>query len=209
MKWPSKLSRNLKDKIGPLNKKLNTSKSQQEKDSLKKLIKQAKKLLEQNQKTAPKEIVKAHELICTYFIGEARTQWDKVVQEMHNNDPWVAVDGSLHKGPCERDWDSFLDCIELHKLTIFSCDAAKLQRYYMQQHIWKPQRVTVRAFVACLAEKVSDILATCRPDSQMSSLLAKMPLSRQHNFDPDTFFCVHQIFLFSTLGTYVEFLCKF
>ena len=95
MKWPSKLSRNLKDKIGPLNKKLNTSKSQQEKDSLKKLIEQAEKLLEQNQKTAPKEIVKAHELICTYFIGEARTQWDKVVQEMHNKDPWVAVDGSL------------------------------------------------------------------------------------------------------------------
>jgi hypothetical protein len=24
-------------------------------------------------------------------------------------------------------------------LTIFSCDAAKLQRYYMQQHVRKPQ----------------------------------------------------------------------
>jgi hypothetical protein len=40
-----------------------------------------------------------------------------------------------------------LDCIELHKLTIFSCDAAELQRYYMQQHVRKPQRVMVRAFV--------------------------------------------------------------
>ena len=62
---------------------------------------------------------------------------------MHNKDPWVAVDGSLNQGPCKRDWDSFLDCIELHKLTIFSRDAAKLQRYYMQQHVRKPQRVTV------------------------------------------------------------------
>ena len=66
---------------------------------------------------------------------------------MRNKDPWVAVDGSLNKGPRERDWDSFLDCIELHKLTIFSCDAAELQRYYMQQHVRKPQRVTIRAFV--------------------------------------------------------------
>jgi hypothetical protein len=108
----------LEDKIGLLNKKLNISKSQQEKDNLKKLIEQAKKLLEQNQKTALKEIAKAYELICTYFIGKARTQWDKVVQEMHNKDPWVAVDGSLHKRPREKDWDSFLDCIKLHKLTI-------------------------------------------------------------------------------------------
>ena len=133
----------LEDTIGPLQKKLNMSKSQQEKDNLKKLIDQAEKLLEQNEKTALKEIVKAYELIHTYFISKARTQWDKVVQEMHQKDPWVAVDGSLHKGPCKRDWDSFLDCIELHKLTIFSCDATKLQRYYMQQHVRKPQRVTV------------------------------------------------------------------
>ena len=40
-----------------------------------------------------------------------------------------------------------MDCIKLHKLTIFSCNAAELQQYYMQQHVRKPQRVTVRAFV--------------------------------------------------------------
>ncbi len=133
----------LEEKIGPLHKKLNMSKSQQEKDCLQKLIDATEKLLEQAEKNALKEVVKAYELICTYFIGKARTQWDKVVQEMHQKDPWVAVDGSLNQGPCKKTWDSFLDCIELHKLTIFSCDAAELQRYYMQQHIRKPQRVTV------------------------------------------------------------------
>jgi hypothetical protein len=34
-----------------------------------------------------------------------------------------------------------------HKLTIFSCDAAELQPYYMQQHVRKPQRIMVQAFV--------------------------------------------------------------
>jgi hypothetical protein len=47
-----------------------------------------------------------------------------------------------------KTWVSFLDCIELHKLTIFSCDTAELQRYYMQQGVKKPQRVPVCPFMA-------------------------------------------------------------
>ncbi len=62
-------------------------------------------------------------------------------------DPWVAVNGSFNKGPRKKTWESFLDCIKLHKLTIFSCDAAELQQYYMQQHVRKPQRIMVQAFV--------------------------------------------------------------
>jgi hypothetical protein len=40
-----------------------------------------------------------------------------------------------------------MDCIELHKLTVFPADAAEKQHYYMQQMIKKPQRVTVPQFV--------------------------------------------------------------
>ncbi len=39
-----------------------------------------------------------------------------------------------------------------------------------------------------LAEKVADMSAACRQDSQMSAQFAQMPLSWRHNFDPDTFF---------------------
>ncbi len=115
-------------KVGPLYKKLNVSKDPQEKESLKKRIDTTEKDLEKAEKTALIKIVKAYELFCTYFIGKAHTQWDKVVQEMHQKDPWVTVNGSLNPGPCKKTWESFLDCIELHKLTIFSCDAAELQR---------------------------------------------------------------------------------
>ncbi len=57
-------------------------KVQQEKEALKKHLEQAKKLAEKDQKTFWKEIVKAYELMRTYFIGKARTQWDKTVLEM-------------------------------------------------------------------------------------------------------------------------------
>ncbi len=41
-------------------------------------------------------------------------------------------------------WMSFQDCLELHKLTVFSADAATRQRFYIQQAVHKPQRATVR-----------------------------------------------------------------
>ncbi len=37
-----------------------------------------------------------------------------------------------------------MDCLELHKLTVFSAEAAKRQRFYIQQAVHKPQRATVR-----------------------------------------------------------------
>jgi hypothetical protein len=41
-----------------------------------------------------------------------------------------------------------LDCLELHKLTVFTADAAERQWYYIQQGIRKPQRATVRHFIS-------------------------------------------------------------
>ncbi len=38
---------------------------------------------------------------------------------------------------------SFQECLELHKLTVFSADTAKRQRFYIQQVVRKPQRATV------------------------------------------------------------------
>jgi hypothetical protein len=43
-----------------------------------------------------------------------------------------------------------MDCIELHKLTIFPDESAEKQRYYMQQMIKKPQQVTVHQFMSCM-----------------------------------------------------------
>jgi hypothetical protein len=41
-----------------------------------------------------------------------------------------------------------MDCIELHKFTVFPADAAEKQHYYMQQAIKKPQQVTAHQFVS-------------------------------------------------------------
>jgi hypothetical protein len=74
-------------------------------------------------------------------------QWDRIVNKMHTKNPWIGVNGKSNKGTRVKFWLSFMDCIELHKLTVFPADAAEKQRYYMQQTIKKPQRVTVHQFV--------------------------------------------------------------
>jgi hypothetical protein len=42
---------------------------------------------------------------------------------------------------------SFQVCLELHKLTVFTADAAKRQQFYIQQAVRKPQRATVRQHI--------------------------------------------------------------
>jgi hypothetical protein len=43
---------------------------------------------------------------------------------------------------------SFLDCLELHKLMVFSADPAKRQQFYIQQAVRKPQRATVQQHIS-------------------------------------------------------------
>jgi hypothetical protein len=44
-------------------------------------------------------------------------------------------------------WTSFLDCLKLHKLTLFSADATERQRFYIQQAVCKPQRANVQQHI--------------------------------------------------------------
>ena len=77
----------IKEKVGPIHKKINMSKSAQEKEGLKKTLKTTKKALKVAEKNALKEVVKCYKLFRTYLVGKARTQWERVVQEMHQKDP--------------------------------------------------------------------------------------------------------------------------
>jgi hypothetical protein len=58
------------------------------------------------------------------------------------------MNGKTNKGLWVRSLILFMDCIKLHKLTIFPADTTEKQHYYMQQMIKKPQRVTVCQFVS-------------------------------------------------------------
>jgi hypothetical protein len=69
---------------------------------------------------------------------------------MHMKNMWTGVNKKANKGICIHSWISFMDCIELYKLTIFPADVAEKQCYYVQQTIKKSQQVTVHQFVSCM-----------------------------------------------------------
>jgi len=118
-----------KEKLEPLATALPTGMSKSKKEERKLQLSVGKQDLQKAKKETQIEITKAYELIRNYSVGEARTQWDTITQEIHNKDPWIDVNGRAHNGLCMRTWTSFMEYIELHKLTIFSVGTVEMQRY--------------------------------------------------------------------------------
>jgi hypothetical protein len=118
------------------------------KEARKKKLNKLKEALKAKNDIAVAEAQKAYKLFRCFATSKAQTQWDRIVNEMHTKNPWIGVNGKANKGICMHSWISFMDCIELHKLTIFPADTAEKQRYYMQQTIKKPQQVMVHQFVS-------------------------------------------------------------
>ncbi len=92
-------------------------------------IKQTHQMLQEAQKAHDKTIAKSYEQLRNLLSGDAQSQWDRVCHEMHERDSWAAVNGQVTKGRHSRTWMSILDCLELHKLTVFSADAHQKQHY--------------------------------------------------------------------------------
>jgi hypothetical protein len=111
-------------------------------------IEQTVQMLQEAQKAHDKAIAESYEQLRNLLSGDAQSQWDRVCPEMHECDSWAVVNGQVTKGRCPRTWMSFLDCLKLHKLTVFSADAAKRQRFYIQQAVRKPQRATVHQHIS-------------------------------------------------------------
>ncbi len=110
-----------------------------EKEARKKKLANLNKSLKAKKSFVVDQAQKTYELFHCFVVGKARTQWDRIVNEMHTKNPWIGVDGKSNKRIRVKSWISFMDCIELHKLTVFPADAAEKQCHYMQQRIKKPQ----------------------------------------------------------------------
>jgi hypothetical protein len=110
-------------------------------------IEQTQAMLQETQKAHNKAIAKTYKLLRNLLSGDLQSQWDRVCHKMHKRDSWAGVNGQVTKGRRPRMWMSFQDCLELHKLTVFSADTTKRQQFYIQQVVRKPQRVTVRQHI--------------------------------------------------------------
>ncbi len=111
-------------------------------------IEQTSQMLQEAQKAHDKAIAEMYKQLRNLMSGDAQSQWDRVCRKMHKRDSWAAVNGQVTKGRRPQTWMSFLDCLKLHKLVVFSADAAKRQQFYIQQVVHTPQRATVQQHVS-------------------------------------------------------------
>jgi hypothetical protein len=111
-------------------------------------IEQTQAMLQESQKAHDKAIAKMYEQLKNLLSGDTQSQWDHICRKNHERDSWAALNGQVTEGWHPRMWMSFLDCLELHRLTVFSTDEAKRQRFYIQQTVRKPQRATVQQHIS-------------------------------------------------------------
>jgi hypothetical protein len=69
---------------------------------------------------------------------------------MHTKNPWEDIKGVKHNSLCGKLQQSLTDCIEFHKLTVFTVNAVERLRYYLMCSIKKPVRWTIHMHISCM-----------------------------------------------------------
>ena len=104
-------------------------------------------MLQEAQKAHNKAIAKTYERLRNLLSSDVQIQWDHVCCKIHEHDLWGGIKGKVIKGRRPCTWAAFQDCLELHKLMVFTAGAVKRQRFYIQQTVRRPQRATVRQHI--------------------------------------------------------------
>jgi hypothetical protein len=72
----------------------------------------------------------ANDLFRKLLHDDPETQWDRIMSEMHTKNPWEDLTGVKRNSFRMKLQLSLIECIEFHKLTFFSIDAAERLKYY-------------------------------------------------------------------------------
>jgi hypothetical protein len=84
-----------------------------------------------------------YELFRKDLKEDPELQWDRIVDDMHSKDPWEDLKGVKHEGICRKLSLSLWECIDFHKLTVYSINAAERQRFYMLCNLKKPTQSSI------------------------------------------------------------------
>jgi hypothetical protein len=110
-----------------------------------------------------------YDLFRQLLADKPQVQWDRIVEDVHNKDPWTGLDGVKHNGLHMKTAKSLEDCTMFHKITVFSVDAAEGQKACMMGSLKKPRQLTIRNHISRCEELNGYIghLPTLR-DSQLA-----------------------------------------
>jgi len=109
-------------------------------------------------------------------------QWDHIADDMHANNPWEDLRGVKHDGLRRKSMKSLMDCIDFHKLTVYSVDAVETQRFYMMCSLKKPAKSSIRSHMTRMEtlNKYLGLLPTIEnsPQAVASTVLGNVPFNK-------------------------------
>ena len=100
-----------------------------------------------------------YDLFCKLLADDPRDQWDRIVKEVHNLDPWTLLDGHKNNGLRMKTSESLEDCITFHKRIVFLLDAAERQKSYMMGSLKKPHKMPIKGHVSCCKRKMNGYIS--------------------------------------------------
>jgi hypothetical protein len=122
-----------------------------------------------------------YELFRKGLKEDPELQWDRIVEYMHTKDPWEDLKGIKHNGLRRKSRLSLWECINFHKLMIYSIDAAERQRFYILCNRKKPTESSIRAHVTQMEtpNKYLGLLPTIKnsPQAVASMELGNVPFN--------------------------------
>ena len=89
--------------------------------------------------------------------NHAQTKWHNIVASQVDVYQWTYLNSKTHVKARKKTVTSFEDCATFHLLTVFPADAEEQQRYYINVSLRKPNKVTIRNFIARI-EQVNSYL---------------------------------------------------
>jgi hypothetical protein len=108
-----------------------------------KFLEPAKKELVTAEVSESAKVGLVYELFRKGLKEDPELQWDRIVDDMHSKDPWEDLKGVKHKGIRRKLSLSLWECIDFHKLTVYSINAAERQRFYMLCNLKKPTQSSI------------------------------------------------------------------
>jgi len=111
------------------------------------LLETAKEDLKKAQAHETVEVGLVYDLFCKTLKEDPKLQWDRIVDDMHAKDPWEDLRGIKHVGLRRKSYATLWECINFHKLTVYSVDAVERQRFYMVCNLKKPAKSSIRSHV--------------------------------------------------------------
>jgi hypothetical protein len=122
-----------------------------------------------------------YKLFCKGLKEDPELQWDRIVDDMHSKDPWEDLRGVRHERIPRKSSLSLWECINFHKLTVYSIDAAERQRFYMLCNLKKHTKSIIQAHMTQMEtlNKYLGLLPTIKnsPQAVASTELGNVPFN--------------------------------